>query len=110
VGTTRREREQRDQPGWKYWLVLFWSFIWAPFSGMAVWEATQTDWPWSAVLAVAGAIFAMLALWNLVMVVVVGPRLMRTVKEVVETSVGRDRSGELQGPRPIRWWYRRRGA
>ena len=35
--TTRRGREQRDQPGWKYWLVLVWSFIWAPFSGMAVW-------------------------------------------------------------------------
>ena len=77
---------------------------------MALWGSTQTDWPWSAVLAVAGALFAVLALWNLVMVFVIGPRFMRTVNRVAETSVGRDKLGELQGPRPIRWWYRRRGA
>ena len=39
------------------------------------------------------------------MVFVIGPRFMRTVNRVAETSVGRDKLGELQGPRPIRWWY-----
>jgi len=84
--------------------------IWAPLSGMAAWGSTQTHGPWSVLLAVASGIFAVLLLWNLYMILVGGPLFMRIVKEVAETSVGQDKVGEPQGPRPLLWWYRRRGA
>jgi hypothetical protein len=88
-----------------YWLALVRLLIWAPLSWLAAWGSTQTDEPWSIVLAVGSAVIALVLVANLFMALVFGPVSRLLMDKVVQGEVH-----ERRAARPVDWLYRRWGA